>query len=117
MTLALDILGAILLVLGSSLILIAAIGVLRFPDTLARAHALGVASSLGILCVMLGMVVGLRDLGGGAKAVLTVIFITLTAPVGSHMLGRAAYRFGQFPLDLRKDELAESDEGIDEASA
>jgi multicomponent Na+:H+ antiporter subunit G len=98
-------LAAALMVLGSLFLLASAAGVLRFPDTLARAHALGVGWTLGAPLVMLGLILGLGDLAAGAKAMLTIVFLYLTSPVGSHMLGRAAYRFARVPMNLRVDEL------------
>lgn len=94
------------MVLGSMLLLVAAIGVIRFPDTLARTHALGLGATLGLALLMGGVVFALRDVGATAKAVLTVLFVFVTAPVGSHMLGLATYRFGRTPKTLRKDDLA-----------
>ncbi len=35
-----------------------------------------------------------QELGVTTKAILTIIFVFLTAPVAAHMLGRAAYRRG-----------------------
>lgn len=96
-------LAAFCMILGAVFLLIAAIGVLRFRDTIARAHALGVGATLGILGVMLGVILSLHTLGPEAKSLLTVVFILLTSPVGSHLLARSAYRAGQTPT-LEEDE-------------
>lgn len=110
--------AALLMVLGSLFLLVSALGVVRFPDSLARAHALGVGATLGAPLVLIGVVLGLSDLGAGAKALLTIVFVFLTSPVGSHMLGRAAYRFSNMPAFLGKDELAKHEgEEVDEASS
>lgn len=113
-----EVLAAVLMVLGGLFLLVSAVGVVRFPDSLARAHALGVGATLGAPLVLVGVVLALGDLGAGAKALLTIAFIFITSPVGSHMLGRAAYRFSNMPAFLRKDELAAHEgEEVEEASA
>ena len=77
------------LVGGSFLALAAGVGVLRFPDLLARMHA-------GTKPQVLGMLV------------LIVVFQLLTAPVAAHMVGRAGYRTGKVRNDLLVlDELTE----------
>ena len=46
---------------GAMLILLSAIGVVRFGDVFERMHALSKASTLGFLLVMVGGVVGMND--------------------------------------------------------
>ncbi len=103
----LEITAAVFMVAGAFFALASAIGLVRFSDTFLRAHALGMGATVGILFGMLGVILALTHLGAGAKGLLTVGFIFLTAPVGSHMLGRAAYMFLRLPSSLRLDELAE----------
>ena len=50
----LDILAAVLVLGGSTLALTAAIGVVRFPDTLTRMHAATKPQVLGLLLVLIG---------------------------------------------------------------
>lgn len=109
----LDLLAAAFMVLGALACLASAIGVVRFTDPQARAHALGVAATVGILAMMLGVTFALRDLAAGAKAGLTVLFILITSPVGSHMIGRAAYTSRAAPRDLRRNDLLHQDQEID----
>lgn len=101
----LEAVGAVSLVVGAILTLISAIGLVRFPTTLSRAHALGLGSTAGVLFVMFGVVCALSDLGAAAKAILTVIFLFLTSPVGSHMLGRVAHQVFPESDRLTVDEL------------
>jgi len=98
--------GVVFILLGSLLTLASSLGIVRFPCTFTRAHALGVASTLGILCVMFGVVLAQGALAAGGKAFLTVVFIFLTSPVGSHMLGRAAYLFSKQGSDFERDDLS-----------
>lgn len=57
---ALDILAGVLILGGSVLAMTAAIGVLRFPDTLARMHAATKPQVLGLLLVLAGATIRLR---------------------------------------------------------
>lgn len=99
-----EIVGSVLMVVGAGIIFIAGLGVVRFPRTLPRAHALGAAATSGIGCLLTGVMLVLADFGATAKLVLTVFLLFLTSPVGSHMLGRVAYRLREVPLSVRKDE-------------
>lgn len=75
---------------------------------------MGVAATLGILVAMLGVVFGLGDLGAGGKAALTVLFVFLTSPVGSHMIGRASYLFGKQRGKLVRDDLRPHEDELDD---
>ncbi len=95
-----DLAAAILLLTGSALSLLAAIGVLRLPDLLSRMHAVTKPQVLGLMLVLLGLALRLRDITSVGLLLLVVVFQLLTAPVASHMVGRAAYRSGQVRHDL-----------------
>ena len=89
-----EILAAILLVGGASVVALAALGIARLPDPFSRMHAAAKAGVAGAGLLLLGA--GLAF--GTAAAILTaaaaVGFLVLTAPVASHALGRAAYVAG-----------------------
>ncbi|WP_340539618.1 monovalent cation/H(+) antiporter subunit G [Nocardioides sp. GXZ039] len=111
MTDVLDLLGAVCILLGSSLSLIAAIGVLRFPDLLSRMHAATKPQVLGLMLVMTGLTLVLREPSAAALGVLIVFAQMSTAPVAAHMVGRASYRAGQMRDDLLLvDELSDDDD-------
>lgn len=103
-----DLAAGVLLVCGASLTLIAGIGVLRFPDLLARMHPATKPQVLGALLALAGMGLRLRSSGVFAVLFLVAIFQLTTAPVGAHMVGRAGYRTGKVPRDgLLTDELTD----------
>ena len=87
-------LTAVLLCGGTAFLVLAAVGVVRMPDVFLRISAISKASTLGVGCVLLATALASDDLGVRARAVATVVFVFLTTPVASHMLGRAAYRCG-----------------------
>src|SRR3954470_16393377 len=83
-----------LLVVGALAMLLAELGVLRLPDLFMRLQAATKASTLGVGCMLLGLAVHFQDLGVTTRALLVVAFFFLTAPVGAHMIARAAYAVG-----------------------
>jgi multicomponent Na+:H+ antiporter subunit G len=90
---------------GAAFVLLAGVGVLRFPDLYARMHAATKASTVGIGLIGLSGAV-LLD-GGWSKTLLAVAFIFVTAPSAAHFIGRAAYRAEGIDVDLAtRDDLA-----------
>lgn len=83
--------AAIMLVFGAIFMFLSALGTLRFPDLFTRMHAATKASSFGIGLMLAAGVVYFSDGWTVGQSLLIIIFIFLTAPVGSHMIGRAAY--------------------------
>lgn len=89
-----QIIGTVLMVFGVFFILIAGIGLLRMPDLYLRMSAATKASTLGMGLILLGTVLYFGELGIASRAIATIIFVLLTAPVSAHMIGRAAYSNG-----------------------
>ena len=89
-----DLLVALLLVLGGGFAAIAGLGLLRLPDVLIRMHASTKAGTLGVGLIVIATAVAKGDLLVTAKAFLIILFLLLTAPVAAHLIGRAAYRTG-----------------------
>lgn len=89
-----DVLAALLIIVGCLLCLLAAVGMIRLPDTLIRMHAATKAGTLGAGLILAGVAVYFAAVGTGLRALLTLVFLFLTAPVGAHLIGRAAYRSG-----------------------
>ena len=91
-----DILVSGLLVFGLFFLLAGTLGLLRLQDVYSRMHATTKSTTLGVTGVLLAALVYLRSLGlsSGLKESLILGFLFLTAPVGAHMIARAAYRAG-----------------------
>jgi multicomponent Na+:H+ antiporter subunit G len=83
-----------LMLIGSALMLIAAIGVVRMPDLFTRMQATTKAATLGAGLVMLGTAVHFATFSVTTRAVAAIAFVLLTAPIAAHLLGRAAYFLG-----------------------
>ena len=102
-----DVVSAALLVTGALLALIAAVGVLRFPDVLTRMHSATKPQVLGLLLILLGLGLRLRDPGTTGLLAMVALFQLVTSPIASHMVGRASFRAGQVRHeDLVVDELS-----------
>ena len=87
-----DIIVGLFLISGATLILIAAIGIVRLPDLLTRMHSSTKAGTLGVLLVLVAL--ALHEGSGEvvSKIVATSLFLLLTAPIAAHMIGRAHAR-------------------------
>jgi multicomponent Na+:H+ antiporter subunit G len=92
-----QILSTLLLVIGAAFSLIAAIGVVRFPDLFLRMHCSTKSATLGVSFIMLGAALHFGNLVSFTKALAAIIFMLVTAPVAAHVLARAAY-FAGVPL-------------------
>jgi multicomponent Na+:H+ antiporter subunit G len=104
-----DAASAACLTVGALLALIAAIGVLRFPDLLTRMHSATKPQVLGLLLVLLGVGLRLRDPGATGILLLVALSQLVTSPIASHMVGRASFRAGQVRQDLLVvDELSDA---------
>lgn len=101
--------GEVLGLAGATLILISAIGVVRFSDVLARLHALAKASTLGILLVLAGAAINLDHLNDITSVVLAGVLHLLASPPASNMVSRAAYLAEGLPAESVDEHSAEMD--------
>jgi multicomponent Na+:H+ antiporter subunit G len=93
---------------GALLILMSAIGVVRFSDVLARMHALSKASTLGVTIALLGAAVALPRLDDVMSLLLATALQTATNPVAATLLTQATYYAEGIPTSIDVvDELAE----------
>ena len=107
---ALQVVGAVLLLSGVFLAVVAALGLVRLPDVFSRMHAATKPATLGLLLITVGASLQMEDGSDAAKLLLVAAFQFITAPVAAHMVGRAAYRAGTGALDeLVVDELKDVD--------
>jgi multicomponent Na+:H+ antiporter subunit G len=95
-----DWLASALLVAGGFFCLVAGIGVVRLNDVFARMHAATKAGTLGLALVCLAVVVEARTWLEVVEALFVFLFMVASAPVGAHVIGRAAFRT-RSPLDPR----------------
>jgi multicomponent Na+:H+ antiporter subunit G len=89
-----DVISSFLMISGSLFSLVAALGMLRLPDTIMRMHAATKAGTLGAGLILIAEAVFYQDLGITLRALAAITFLLLTAPVAAHLIGRAAYYSG-----------------------
>lgn len=103
----LDVFSGVLVLAGSVLALTAAIGVVRFPDTLARMHSATKPQVLGLLLVLFGALIRLRGSHDAGMVTVSILFTLITAPVVAHRVGRLAYQEQDMTEVLSVDQLGE----------
>ncbi|NUP28837.1 MAG: monovalent cation/H(+) antiporter subunit G [Nocardia sp.] len=87
-----DWISGTLIILGALLALTAAIGIVRFPDTLLRMHSATKPQVIGLISVLAGTCIRVYDDPNVWMLVMVGLFTLLTAPVIAHLIGRTAYR-------------------------
>jgi len=106
--LVMDYLGALCLAGGALFALAAALGLVRFPDALSRMHAATKPAVFGLLLVLVGVALVLREPKVITLVTFAVVMQVMTAPVSGHLVARTAHRTGQWDSeDAVVDELAE----------
>ena len=87
-----DIIGNLLLIIGSLFLFSAGLGVLRMPDTYNRIQTGTKATTLGTMLVLIGL--AFLHPAWTLKLIILIFFVMLTNPVSSHALARAAHTIG-----------------------
>ncbi len=94
----LDVLLAVLVVVGAGFALIGSFGLARLSDFVKRVHGPTKASTLGVGCVLIASSAYFTAAGvsadGGASLheLMITLFVFLTAPVSAHLLVKAALK-------------------------
>lgn len=99
-----EILAAAVLLVGTFLVVVTCIGLIRFPDVFCRMHAAGKAGTLGISLVIAAAIFFFlpHDWSVPLRGLLAIFFQFLTAPAATHLLARAAY-MTDYPLTERTE--------------
>lgn len=94
---ALHWIGGGLVVAGTLMTLLGAVGVLRFPDVYTRIHAASITDTGGATLVLLGigLVSGLTP--ETLKLAFIWVFVMLTTPAAANALANAAFSSGHKP--------------------
>ena len=90
MRLALDILTIVAVSAGAFFFLAGTVGLLRFPDSLTRLHALTKADNLGLGLVALGLLPRAGSISGGLKLLCVWLLVLLAGATVSQLIARAA---------------------------
>ena len=92
-----EIIGNLLLIIGSLFLFSAGLGVLRMPDTYNRIQTGTKATTLGTILVLIGL--AFLHPAWTLKLFILIFFVMLTNPVSSHALARAAHTIGIFETE------------------
>lgn len=97
-----DLVVGFLAFLGTLFVFLAAVGLLRMPDTYLRLAVTTKAATLGIGLLLIAAAIHSYELAMTAKVLAIILFILLTAPVSAHLIGRTSYLAG---VKLWKDSV------------
>jgi multicomponent Na+:H+ antiporter subunit G len=89
-----EIVAGFFILVGALFALLAAVGVLRLPDVFTRMQSSTKASTLGLGCLLSGLVVLHPSTEFVIHAASIAAFIMLTVPISAHVIARAAARTG-----------------------
>ena len=87
-----DIATIVLVSAGALLFVAGALGLLRFPDTLSRLHAISKADNLGLGLIVLGLLPQMASIADGLKLLCIWLLAQLSAATASQLLARAVHR-------------------------
>ncbi len=90
-----DVVAGACLLGGAFFSLAAAVGAVRLPSLLSRMHAVTKPQVLGLILLVTGLAIELREPRVLGMLLLIVVFQLLTAPVAAHMVARTAFRRGE----------------------
>lgn len=88
-----ELIAALMVLLGSIMALISAYGILSLPDVYTRSHAGTKSSTLAVLLALTGVFIFFWSAEHyvSIRLILGIVFLYLTAPVAGHLICRAAY--------------------------
>ena len=90
MSFALNLLTIVAVAAGAFFFLAGTVGLLRFPDTFTRLHALTKADNLGLGLVVLGLLPQVDGVLAGLKLIAIWLLVLLSGAVASQLIARAA---------------------------
>lgn len=89
--------AAVVVTLGTLLMLVGSVGLIRLPDFYTRTHAASKIDTLGIMLVLSGLALEEGPTIEAAKLIVVMLFVLISTPVSSHALARTAYMAGYEP--------------------
>ncbi|MER2122782.1 MAG: monovalent cation/H(+) antiporter subunit G [Exiguobacterium indicum] len=107
---------AVFALLGMGFSLVTALGLIRLPDVYTRAHAASKSATLGVMSILIGVIIYFVTEDGffSSRVVLGILFVLITAPIGGHLIARAAY-YSNVPLwkSSVRDDLSQNKEHVE----
>lgn len=84
-----NIIIAIMILIGSFFCLTAAIGIVRMKDIYIRMHSTTKAGTLGVGLILFAVALSFPKVSVVSRVLGIIFFIVLTSPVGAHLIGKA----------------------------
>ncbi len=97
MSIVSDVFTVLAVTAGAFFFLAGTVGLLRFPDTLTRLHALTKADNLGLGLVVLGLLPRAEGLLGTLKLVAVWLLVLLSSAIVSQLIASVVRREGPQP--------------------
>lgn len=97
------IIGGIFILGGLFSFLVGTIGILRLPDVFTRIHSAAKCDTLGVFLTLIGLIIFNGFNVTSLKLILILIFIWITNPTATHLIGKAQYSIKN--LDVTEDEV------------
>lgn len=85
-----EILAAIFILSGVAFMMIASIGIIRFPDFYIRMSVVTKASTIGLGLLLTGVGIYFNTIETIIKTISISIFVVLSSPISSHVIAKAA---------------------------
>jgi multicomponent Na+:H+ antiporter subunit G len=92
MSLAIDLFSLVAVAAGAFFFFAGTVGLLRFPDSLTRLHALTKADNLGLGLVVLGLLPRVESLLDALRLIAIWALIQVSGAATSQLIGRALSR-------------------------
>jgi multicomponent Na+:H+ antiporter subunit G len=92
MSALLDLFTAVSVLTGAVFFLAGVVGLLRFPDTLSRLHALTKADNVGLGLIVIGLLPQAGSVFAALKLLLVWLLVLLAASTVGQMMARVARR-------------------------
>ena len=93
-----EIIGAVVTLIGSMFLFLGALGLVRMPDVYNRIQTGTKATTLGAMLSLVG--IGIMHLDWYGKIIVLIVFVLVSNPISSHVLAGAAHHIG-IPLSKR----------------
>jgi multicomponent Na+:H+ antiporter subunit G len=95
MTFIFDVFSILAVTAGAFFFFAGTVGLLRFPDTLSRLHALTKADNLGLGLVVLGLLPHTKSLLVALKLLAIWALVQISSATAAQLTGRAVRRKGE----------------------
>jgi len=88
------IITGVFLGIGCFFIIVASIGIVRFPDFYSRLHPAGKSDTIGQLLVLTGLMIYEGFSLVSVKLLIIILFVFIASPTATHAVAQAAFLSG-----------------------